>query len=202
VNACSRLLALLAVLLSAACASPGVSSGRRAGNTPPPPPPVPIPGDLTDPSFDWHGLVVVPFGVLLKDSPVPLHEVLLFHDEANRVESENKDCFSIEGTLPRFLGQRPDPYLLCFDHDRLSRIDAAVRLPADEAPAAFVRACALWLKDTASTMRSGTACEGLDSGVKFSARLGPAAADGAETVSIILTAAAAREPASGAPLAQ
>ena len=34
-----------------------------------------------DASYDWHGLVLAPFGTLLKESPIALHEVLLFHEE-------------------------------------------------------------------------------------------------------------------------
>lgn len=194
-----RLLPLAAALFAAACASPGSSAGRHTSTTPPPAPP--IPAGITDVSYDWHGLVLVPFGVLLKDSPVHLHEVLLFHDEANRAEGDNRDCFSIEDTPPRFMGQAPDHYLLCFDHDRLSRIEAAVRLAADDAPQSFVRACALWLKNTASTQASSTVCEGRDGGVTFSARLGLAAGDTAATVSMTLTDTVAHEAVNGAPLA-
>ena len=32
-------------------------------------------GAVTDVWYDWHGLLIMPFGTLLKDSPVPLHEV-------------------------------------------------------------------------------------------------------------------------------
>jgi len=145
------------------------------------------PSAITDASYDWHVLVIVPFGVLIKDSPVPLHEVLLFHDATDRAETDGRECYSTPGTAPRFLGQRPDPYLLCFDHDRLARIDVAVPLPAAEAPQVFARACALWLKNTATTMASGTTCEGRDGSVVFSARLVRLPGDTAATISMSLT---------------
>jgi hypothetical protein len=118
---CLGPLSIAAVLLAAGCASTGPSAGRQERAQAPPPPTA-----ITDASYDWHVLVLEPFGVLLKESPLPLHEVLLFHDETSRTDNDNKDCYSIEGTPPRFLGARPDHYLLCFDHDRLTRIDAAV----------------------------------------------------------------------------
>ena len=85
-------------------------------------------------SYDWHGLLLVPFGTLLKDSPLALHEVLLFHDAA-RLGSGNEDgdCYGIDAPPPQFAGRRPEDYRLCFDHDRLSRIEAFVQLPADGA---------------------------------------------------------------------
>ena len=44
---------------------------------------VPVAAPL-DASYDWHGLVLMPFGTLLKSSPIALHEVLLFHDDNAR----------------------------------------------------------------------------------------------------------------------
>jgi len=99
-----------------------------------------------DDSFDWHGLVVVPFGVMLKESPLPLHEVLLFRDASRpAADADNKDCFAIDTAPPRFLGRTPDQYMMCFDHDRLNRVEASVQMTAAEAPPVFARACALWL---------------------------------------------------------
>ncbi len=144
------------------------------------------PSAITDASYDWHVLLIVPFGVLLKDSPVPLHEVLLFHDAADHAESDGRECYSTPGAPPRFLGQPPDHYLLCFEHDHLSRVEAVVPLPAAEAPQVFARACALWLKNTATTLASGTACEGRDGNVVWSARLVGVPGDTAATISMSL----------------
>jgi hypothetical protein len=41
--------------------------------------------------------------------------------------------------------------LLCFKQDRLSRIQASVRVPAAQAPEVFAAACTGWLKNAAST---------------------------------------------------
>jgi len=187
------LLSIAGVLMLGACAA-GSSADRHARSQSPP-----ASDAITDASYDWHVLVLVPFGVLLKESPVPLHEVLLFHDATSRAESEDKDCYSIEGTPPRFLGQPPDPYLFCFEHDHLGRIDAAVRLPANEAPQVFARACALWLKNTAATMGSGISCEARDGSVFFSARLASLPGDSAATVSMTLTDATRREVVDDVP---
>jgi hypothetical protein len=184
------------MLLLAGCASHRPVDRRPTSD------PAPLPGAITDDSYDWHVLVLEPFGVLLKESPLPLHEVLLFHDDTNRTDSENKDCYSVEGTPPRVLGARPDHYLLCFDHDHLNRVDAAVRLPAVEAPAVFARACALWLKGTAATLGGGTNCEGRDGSVAFSARLLLLPGDNAATVSMTLTVPAPADAAHDPPVGQ
>ena len=139
-----------------------------------------------DPSYDWHGLVLTPFGTLLKESPVPLHEVLLFHDEAHpATEAESRDCYAIDGTPPRFVGEKPDQYLLCFDHDRLNRIEASVRLAADEAASTFAKACTMWLKGATPPGSTGAVCEGRDGGVAFSGRLAPL--PGEATVPLLMT---------------
>jgi hypothetical protein len=152
------------LLALAACATSG-------GRTIPVPVQAPAPAGAVDASYDWHVLVVEPFGTLLKESPVPLHEVLLFHDQAHAAaENESRDCFAIDGAPPRFVGQTPDHYLLCFDHDHLTRIEASVRLIAGDAPGVFARACSLWLKNTAPAS-SGTTCEGREEAVAFSAVL-------------------------------
>ncbi len=178
----ARLPWLAAILLAAACSSPGTSADHART-----PAAKAEPSAITDASYDWHVLVIVPFGVLLKDSAVPLHEVLLFHEATDRAETDGRECYSTPRTPPRFLGQQPDHYLLCFDHDRLGRIEAAVPLPAADAPQVFARACALWLKNTAAIMTSGTTCEGRDGSVMFSARLVRLPGDTAATVSMSLT---------------
>ena len=191
------LLSLSGLLLTAACASRQPSAARRQTEQA-----EPLPSTITDASYDWRVLLLEPFGVLLKESPLPLHEVLLFHDAANRGESDSKDCYSIEGTPPKFLDERPEHYLLCFDHDRLGRVEAAVRLPADEAPQVFARACALWLKDTAMAPGGGTTCEGQSGRVAFTARLTLPPGDTAATVSMTLTDTPAAEPDHDPPAAR
>jgi hypothetical protein len=156
------------LLAVTACVAPGR----------PHPQPLPDPEEtgVVDASYDWHSLVTVPFGTLLKESPIPLHEVLLFH-EAAPADADNKDCYAIDGAAPRFVGQQPDQYLLCFDHDHLNRIEAEVRLAAEDAPRVFAKACALWLKNIAPgpslspAAPAGTLCEGVDGATSFSARL-------------------------------
>jgi hypothetical protein len=145
-----------------------------------------------DASYDWHGLVLAPFGTLLKESPIALHEVLLFHEEPRgAADADTKDCYGVDGAPPRFVGRQPDEYLLCFDHDRLSRIDASVRLDADEAARVFARVCSLWLKDSEPLQGIGNTCEGRDGGIAFSARLGGVPGEPSTPLSMTLSDAAA-----------
>jgi hypothetical protein len=75
----------------------------------------------------------------------------------------------------------PSSYLLCFNHGKLSRIEATVRLPENESAQIVADACAMWTKsaqapssagsDSAATSDSADACAGADGGVAFAARL-------------------------------
>jgi hypothetical protein len=171
------------LLLSACAAAPS--------RPVPPPPPLKVPLDA---SYDWHVLLLAPFGSVLKDVPLPLHEVLLFRDEGeSRPAADDAECFAIDGALPRFVDQALDEYLLCFRHDRLSRVVAAVRLPAPTAATDFADACGLWLKNAAAAAQAtvdaapaadattGASCAGDDANVSFSAGL-EADPDGADAL--------------------
>jgi hypothetical protein len=151
------------------------------------------PQPSSDASYDWHGLVApVAFGMQLKNSPVALHEVLLFQG-AGRGGAPPGDCYTVDGTAPRFLGRRAEEYLLCFDHDRLVRVEASVHLPTAEAPEAFAHACALWLKN-APLPPSSDLCEGRDGAVSFSGRLGGEGDESAGRVSMTLTTVPEPDP--------
>jgi hypothetical protein len=184
--------ALMVSLIGCHAASPRESSPDRA------PPPAPQSPALGDASYDWHGLLIAPFGSVLKEIPLTLHEVLLFRDQAHGAgAADEAECYAGD-TPPRFVGRTPDEYLLCFKQDRLSRIQASVRLSGAEAPEVFATACARWSKQaapvTASVAPQGAAaigdaapvadavpvddavpgpapCEGHDGGVHFSGRL-------------------------------
>jgi hypothetical protein len=175
------------LLALAACAS--------APNSPPPPPPVAAVAPL-DASYDWHGLLLLPFGSVLKDVPFTLHEVLLFRDASHAAQGDDAECYAMEQTAPRFLARTPSEYLLCFAHDRLARVEATVNLPQDEAARIFSDACALWMRTgpvAASGEAAGTtmaaaatasaattsaasasepgACEGRDGAIGYNGRL-------------------------------
>jgi hypothetical protein len=169
-------LALPAAMLSAlvACHAPSPRAAAPDGT----PPPAARPPD--DAAYDWHGLLIAPFGSVLKDIPGGLHEVLLFRDDGHDAHdsrsgaSDDAECYSTDAPAPRFMERTPDEYLLCFKHDRLARIQASVRLPAEEAPATFAAACAAWLRHAAPASEPGNAggCEGRDGAIRFSGRLG------------------------------
>jgi hypothetical protein len=147
-------------------------------------------------------LLIAPFGSVLKDIPAALHEVLLFRDEepgsasAADADTVGAECYAADAPAPRFLGRTPDEYVLCFKQERLSRIQASVRITAAQAADVFAAACADWLKNAApattglgapgtgtpgaGTPRAGTpgaetqsagACEGRDGDTRFRGRL-------------------------------
>jgi hypothetical protein len=153
-----------AVLLLGACAGGTRKPALEAPAAPPP---------ALDASYDWHVLVKAQFGSLLKDAPFALHEVLLFRDAAHGAPAgDDAECYATDGAPPRFIDRKPDQYLLCFTHDRLSRIEATVLLPASLASQVFADACGLWMKHAAAapTPPAGV-CAGSDSGIAFSGRL-------------------------------
>jgi hypothetical protein len=138
-------------------------------------------------SHDFNPLVLAPFGTAFKDVPVPLTEVLVFHQPGAARAGEDADCFR-PNVVVAFLGRAPAEHLLCFDHDRLGRIEASVVLPVAEAPDLFAAACADWRRGNPPDALEPNACEGRQGDIAFSARRtdGPEAA--AATVSITLTA--------------
>lgn len=153
-------VALLLALTACAAPRPATNPARAAASE-----------AVADPSYNWHVLVLVPFGTLLRASGLALHEVLLFHDAAEaNAGADHEDCYGVESP-PRFLGRTPEAYALCFDHDRLQRIDAAVHLGIEESAGIFARACAQWLKDSVPMAGSNERCEGRDKGIAFNGRL-------------------------------
>ena len=157
-----------------------------------------------DASYDWHGLLVAPFGSVLKDIPLTLHEVLLFRDDAHGSAAvDDAECYAADTPAPRFLGRTPEEYLLCFKQDRLARIQASVRLAAAEAPEVFARACTGWQKNHAAAEptaaqpvaaeppagQPGEVCKGRDSAIRFSAHTEEESDSAETTLSITLDSA-------------
>jgi len=130
-------------LALAACAS-------APRNQPPPPPPAAPPPPPLEASYDWHGLLLVPFGSLLKEIPFTLHEVLLFRDATHPAQADDAECYAMEQTAPRFVARTPSEYMLCFRHDRLARVQTTVALPRGEAAQILSDACGLWQRNAAA----------------------------------------------------
>jgi len=167
----SRLLA--AATSGAAALSACVSSSPPLRSSARPLAPAPAAAVVT---YDWHPLILAPFGTLLKDMPVALSEILQFHDAARSGrETEDRDCYTPQGSPPQFLGRRPDDYLLCFDHDRLNRIEASVQLPSDGAAPIFAAACAEWQLHGQPVAGTPDRCEARDGAIDLSAHLSSAA---------------------------
>jgi hypothetical protein len=183
--------ALLAALAGCRAPAPHATAPEHAQT----PPPAARPPE--DGSYDWHALVVAPFGSVLKEIPLTLHEVLLFRDAARGpAAADDAECYASDTAAPRFVGRTPDEYLLCFKEDRLARIQASVRLKAADAPEVFAAACAVWLKNAARTtgaaapstttpaagapptevqntaVQGADTCKGRDGAIRFSAGLG------------------------------
>jgi hypothetical protein len=190
-----RAAAAASLLLLAACATPSPKdqppdAGRPASAES---------DAAAKASFDWHPLLIAPFGTRLKDSPIRLHEVLLFREQSLRIaEIESKDCYAVDGTPPTFAGHVPDEYLMCFEHDRLDRIGVSVRIAADSAARDFGRACALWSGSAQPLTEAGDACEGRDHDIAWSARLAALLGEGTAELRMSLTNAATRD-AEGEP---
>jgi|SRR5664279_55535 len=191
----------------------GCQSPPPRAAAPPDPPPeratLPTPGSIAqhgdDGTYDWHGLLIAPFGTVLKAVPLTLHEVLLFRDEAHATGPEDSaagasDCYGADDPAPSFAGRTPDEYVLCFARDRLARIQASVRLTAAEAPGVFAAACAAWLKNAAPAETqvadvAVAACAGHDGDIRFNGHLAEATdrsdvTPGESTMSIVLESVA------------
>lgn len=149
-----------------ACASHPKASQAPAAAAPAP----------VEASYDWHVLLVAPFGSLLKDIPSPRNEVLVFEGQP---PDSPRECYAIHAAPPRFLSQGPTELTLCFRHNHLARIEATVMLPAAEAPQILAAACAQWQRSAAATAPqpavapdapAGT-CRGRDGSVDFDGRL-------------------------------
>jgi hypothetical protein len=138
----------------------------------------PAPQAPLDASYDWHVLLIAPFGSVLKDVPATLHEVLLFRDDSRSAASADElECYAVDSQAPRFIMRAPSAFLLCFKQDRLSRIEATVRLPAEEATKIFAEACALWASHAEAAAEG---CEGRDRDIAYLGHL-DSEAQGAET---------------------
>jgi hypothetical protein len=192
---CARWAVLSFALLAALTGCRAPAPHATAPEHPQAPPAAARPPE--DGSYDWHALLVAPFGSVLKEIPLTLHEVLLFRDEAHgAVAADDAECYASDTAAPRFVGRTPDEYLLCFKEDRLARIQASVRLNTAEAPEVFAAACAVWLKNAARTtgaavpgtttpaagapspeaqntaVQGADTCKGRDGAIRFSAGLG------------------------------
>jgi hypothetical protein len=218
-SAAVLIAALLAALLAAmaACHAPS----QRAA--PPDRTPPANTQEPADESYDWHALLIAPFGSVLKDIPLALHEVLLFRDDARGTAAANgaavadgavdAECYAADAPAPRFVGHTPEEYLLCFKQDRLSRIQASVRLTTAAASEVFAAACERWLKNAAPAgsiaaapaagiqgappPSGAAACAGRDGAIHFSGRLEeePTRTDTAQTDTVLsITLDGAPEP--------
>ena len=126
-------------------------------------PPTPVVAPIAAP-YDWRGLLIAPFGTVLKAIPVALHEVLLFREDPAAALPE---CYAADGPGPNIAGHIPDEYVLCFAHDRLARVQVSASLTAAEAAEVFAAGCAAGAPSAAP--ESGVACE-RDGAVRFSGR--------------------------------
>ncbi|HEY2684027.1 MAG TPA: hypothetical protein VGI93_10995 [Steroidobacteraceae bacterium] len=171
-----RRAAPLALLLAlGACAS-----NKKAEAPPVPQAPPPSAPATTDASYDWHVLLLAPFGSVLKEVPFKLHEVLLFKDQASQA-ADGGECYAGEDPPPRFLKRTPSQLLLCFQHDHLSRIEAMVMLPKEEVHDVVSGACLLWHTNAGDKAPwVAPPCVGSDGTVRYEAQLDEEEADGDE----------------------
>jgi hypothetical protein len=169
-----RIAAYAAAWVCTVCVCGCTSALHPAASARPGGPPSNAPASA-EPAYEWRALLLVPFGTLLKDMPFALDEVLVFHDAAGAAPSgapndlESGDCFSTDGaSAPQFLARRPDSYLLCFEHDRLRRIETSVHLAeAGPLPGAL---CAQWLSRAQDSARLPDGCAGREGAVEWRVR--------------------------------
>jgi hypothetical protein len=171
-----RIGARVAAWWCTACAYGCASAPHPAASAAPSGLPTPA-SESVAPAYDWRSLIVVPFGTLLKDMPLALDEVIMFRDAVGPAasgapdDSESGDCFSLDGASPpQFLARRPDSYLLCFEHDRLRRIETSVHLAETEAEPLFGALCAQWLGRSQDTAGTPDSCAGRDGTVEWRVR--------------------------------
>jgi hypothetical protein len=187
----ARRLLLAATVLASVLTLAGCAASAPKPAAPPTPAPAPL-----DASYDWHVLLVAPFGSVLKDVPLTLHEVLLFRDEAEKTApADELECYAVDGNRPLFVARSPSEYLLCFKHDRLSRVEATVQLPGDDAARIFADACGLWMKNAQPTTEE---CAGSEGGITFAGHFANEPDDSAQ-LTIQLDAAESADRTDHAP---
>jgi hypothetical protein len=180
---------VLVLSASAACAplqphAPAVAAAPVAALTAAA---LPSAAQPADESYDWRGLVPAPLGTEFASLHAGLHEVLSFHDAAAGAPPdalEAYDCYRSNAAGPRFVGRATTDYLWCFQHDRLTRIAAVVRLPSTDAPAAFTRYCDAWIAHADEPDRSPEHCAGRDGELAFDAHLLAPGADSTSELTI------------------
>ncbi len=152
--------------LLAACTSPHPRGEPPAGGT--------AAAATTAATDDWHALMILPFGTLLRDVPYRLEEVVVFHDAAVAVAGRQEhECYTLRETAPpRLFGRPVEELSLCFSADRLNRIEASVRLPAQSASAQFASACARWQRTGTPGISSPDHCQNRDGDTELDAGLG------------------------------
>jgi hypothetical protein len=131
------------------------------------------PAHIADPSGDWRKLAVAPFGSLLQDVHVPVHEVLMFGEQAHQ------ECYALDAPAGFIFGREVDAYLLCFSRGRLDRVELSFSVPEAGAEAEFSRYCDDWQTGTvALSPRTSGSCSGTAAqGLSFSASLGQSPED-------------------------
>jgi hypothetical protein len=122
----------------------------------------------------------------LNKSGLGLREILEFHDTAQGADSArpgDADCFTVDSP-PKLVGRVPQSYALCFERDHLSRIEAVVRLAAEDAERVFDHACAVWLESSTPAAGTGERCEGSSGHIAFRAHLQTQDADALLTMTL------------------
>jgi hypothetical protein len=130
---------------------------------------------------DWRALIPAPFGSGLTQVQFPLKEVILFQGDAHgaaatpaagaQAASDDQECYSKSGGAFAFRGAETEDYVLCFFHERLFRVEAALRLPQEASEETFGQWCDDWLSGLTEVSRDAERCEGRDKDTQFSATL-------------------------------
>lgn len=180
---CVPLAALIGLASATAC-----TSG-------PPRAPAAAPATAADAAVpDWRQIPLAPLGTELAGLYSGLHEILYFQDAHQAADppepgerAVTSDCYRSNGPLPQVLNHVSADYVLCFQHDRLARVEAVLNLPADTASVLAQRLCDAWLPGSLANTRSEDACSGRSSDAAFRVRLKTATASGAALSIVVYT---------------
>jgi hypothetical protein len=161
------------------------------------PPPATAPTAPTASSVrvpDWLEIPVAPLGSALAALYPELHEVLYFQGPRSAAEQPGSvepqpaaDCYRANGSSPRVLSHLTDDYVLCFVHDRLTRVEAVLELPVDAARSLAQQLCDAWLPGSLDATRSEYDCGGRRGDAAFRVLRGNRTSESGVSLSIVVS---------------
>lgn len=110
-------------------------------------------------------------GSTVAQVPFALKEVLLFQGESGDGDAGEGECYAAAEPRLRLRGILAEDHVMCFQHDRLVRAEAVLRLPRDVSTDTFPRWCEEWVAGLADVERAAEHCAGREGDTSFDAVL-------------------------------